>query len=198
MSWTKDFKRYEQIVEEIEPASVLITKDHWIFKVIATLIFWMPNKKWLEEYATTFFPLQAYPSQFGALSTRLLVHECRHTTHCVWLGRLVPILGWFFGRHVAAWCGAPFYIVLYAFTLFPIGIAVARWLIEFDAEYTAWKWQVRAWHKVQDIRPRAKSFGLKVCGWPYFISWFRWLGGVALFEWGARRVLATTLRGDGW
>jgi hypothetical protein len=198
VSWTLKRTEYERIVEEIEPASVLTTKDHWIFKVIATLIFWMPNKRWLEEFATTFFPIQAYPSQFPSLSTRLLVHECRHTTHCVWLGYLVPILGWFFGRHVRAWCGAPFYIVLYAFTLFPIGIAVTRWLIEFDCDYTSWKWQVRTKYKVYRITPRAKEFGAKVCGWPYLISWFRWLGGIELFEWGARRALNSAQRKDGW
>jgi len=201
MSWVDEKDRYEDIIEEIEPASIITTKDHWFWTVLwwtavvftlGLFVIGMPKKRFLEEYATTFFPIQGYPSIWEALSTRLLVHECRHTTHCVWLGYLVPILGWIpgkTGRHIRAWCGAPFYAVLYLLVVFPIGFSVGRWLIEFDADRTSWKWQAKYGYKLSEIVDRARGFGKRVCSGRYMWAWLRVFGGVALFEWAAKRIV---------
>jgi hypothetical protein len=202
MSWIEHKEKYEAIVEEIEPASVLITKDHVFWKIlwwtatIATLGLFalgMKKKVFLEEYATTLFPIQGYPSSFEALSTRLLVHECRHTTHCVYLGYLIPILGWIpgkVGRHIRAWCGAPFYAGLYLLFILPSVFAAGRWLFELDCDRVAYKWQIGHGYKVGEILNRAKKFGGKVCSGRYFWAWLKSLGGVTLFEWVAKRVIA--------
>ena len=200
MSWTDDRAKYEAIAETIEPAAMLVTKDSWFWPaawwtlVVVTLGLFalgMSKKTFLEDYATTLFPIQGYPSAWGALSTRLLVHECRHTTHCVWLGYLIPVLGWIpgrTGRHIRAWCGAPFYVVLYALFLLPTVFALGRWLIELDADRTAWRWQVRNGYKVEEVLERARAFGERVCSGRYFWAWLKVFGGVSLYERVARGI----------
>lgn len=201
MSWVDDRARYDAIVAEIEPASRLVTKDSWVWPALwwaATILtlglfaLGMSRKTFLEDYATTIFPIQGYSSKWSALSTRLLVHECRHTTHCVWLGYLVPVLGWIpgrTGRHIRAWCGAPFYTVAYLLLLLPTVFAIGRWLIELDADRTAWCWQMRHGYKSEEVVERARAFGAKVCSGRYFWAWLKCLGGVALYEWTARRMV---------
>lgn len=201
MSWTNEKKMYDAIVKEIEPAARLVTKDSWIWPTlwwVATILTFglfalgMSKKVFLEEYATTLFPIQGYSSKWRTLSMPLLVHECRHTTHCVWLGYLVPILGWipgYHGRHLRAWCGAPFYTVIYVLALLPSVFALGRWLIELDADRTSWRWQLRNGYRPWQVRQRAKAFGEKVCSGRYFWSWLKVFGGVALFRWTAERVI---------
>ena len=145
----------------------------------------MDRKTFLESYATALFPIQAYPSRWQSLSVRLLVHECRHTTHCVWLGYLVPIIGWIpgdTGRHIRAWCGAPLYAALYLFFLLPTIFSIGRLLIELDADAAAWRWQLKHGHKIADIIDRARSFGERVCSGRYMWAWLKCLGGVWIFE----------------
>lgn len=200
-TWTEDRAHYEKLVAEIEPAARLVTKDSWIWPalwwaaVVLTLgLFALGMKKrvFLEQFATTLFPIQGYPSKLKKLSIRLVVHECRHTTHCVWLGYLIPILGWipgYHGRHIRAWCGAPFYTVLYLVAVLPTVLAVGRWLIELDCDKACWRWQVKHNYKVGEIVWRASNFGAKVCSGRYFWAWLKVLGGVRLFVWQANKVV---------
>jgi hypothetical protein len=181
-SWTEEFSQYQQIATDIEPASRLVTKDSmywdtlWWFAVVFTLgIFaaFMSKKKFLGEFATTLFPIQGYPAAWSALSTRLLVHECRHTTHCVWLGYLVPVVGWIpgdKGRFIRAWCGAPFYVIIYLFLLLPVLFATGRFITELDCELTAWRWQLQNGYKPDEIQGRAAMFSSKLCGPPYLFA----------------------------
>lgn len=193
-SWVNRRQLYDAVVREIEPASRLVTKDHWIWNAvwwsaaIATFGLFavgMPKKRFFEDYATTLFPIQGYPKHWESLSTRLLIHECRHTAHCVWLGYLIPVLGWIpgsWGRHIRAWCGAPFYVLLYLFLILPVGFAIFRWLIELDCEITAWKWQLDYHYKPDQILSRAIDFGNRVCSGHYLWAWLPIFGGVDLYE----------------
>jgi len=184
MSWVDEKEKYDAIARSIEPAARLTTKDSWLWTAlwvvglvftVGLLAIKMGRKRFLEEYATTLGPAQGYPSIFGALSKRLLVHECRHTTHCVWLGWLVPVFGWFFGRRVRAWCGLPIYAVLYLlFPVLPVGLNLGRWLFELDAEKTAWRWALRNGYPARSIVKRARDFGGRVCGGQYVWSWLPW------------------------
>jgi hypothetical protein len=199
MPWTNDRAKYEQIARTIEPAARLSTKDSWLWTAlwvvgvvltVGLLAIKMGRKTFLENYATTLGPIQGYPRGYSRLSKRLLVHECRHTTHCVWLGWLIPIVGWFFGRRVRAYAGLLPYAVLYLILLFPIGFCIGRWLFELDADRTSWRWQLRNGYTPEHVKERAGQFARKVCGGQYVWAWIPWLGGIAAFERAADKVIA--------
>ena len=114
MSWVDEKAKYDAIAAQIEPAAVVMTKDHWLwsaawyFLAVITLgliMLGMGKTKFLTRYATTLGPWHGYPRDWPALSKRLLTHECRHTTQFVFAGWFVPVLGWFFGRKVRAVVG---------------------------------------------------------------------------------------------
>jgi hypothetical protein len=198
MSWTNDRERYEAIAKEIEPAARLVTKDHWLWSALwwagailtfGLLALGMNRRRFLDEYATTIGPIQGYPKAWSRLSRRLFVHECRHTTHCVWLGWLVPIAGWFFGRHVRAWCGLPIYGVLYL-ALLPAVLSLRFW-IELDCDRTSWKWMLRNGYSATQVMDRARVFGATVCSGRYFWPWLFW--GRKIFERTARRIVNKTV-----
>ena len=208
-TWVVTKFRYQQIASQIEPAAKLTTKDHWIWPIIWWVMYSfvfiftlgfccklfkrnMSLEIFLKEYATTFGPLHAYPRQFDKLSKRLLVHECRHTTHCVWLGWLIPIVGWFCGRRVRAYCGLPLYALFYLLIFFPIGLAYFRYRIELDCDVAAYKWALNNGYDPNSVRERSIQFAEKVSGWSYGKAWFRKcvLRG---FQNAAERIIANIL-----
>lgn len=200
-TWVINRYRYERIAREIEPAAKLSTKDSLLWKTVAVILHGItfggfPYRRFLTEFATTFGPIQAYPREFETLSTRLLVHECRHTTQAVWLGWAFPILGWFFGRRVRAFAGLPFLFVLYLFPgpLLPVGFCLGRWLFELDADRTAWRWMLKNGYAPELVKLRAEEFGGDVCGKSYVFAWLKVLGGVSVFKRSAAKVIADAKR----
>jgi hypothetical protein len=203
VSWIDDREQYQAIAAKIDPAATLFTKDHWVWTaawiglIVITLglaAIGMPLKKFLERYATTLGPFHGYPSAWPALSKRLLVHECRHTTQFVFAGWFVPVLGWFFGRKVRAVCGLLPMAVVYGLVIFPIGLALGRWLLELDADRTSWRWAIRNGFGAGWVRERAARFGRQVCGGPYLWAWV--LGGVGVFERSAEKVICEYASGE--
>lgn len=180
-SWVIHKFKYQKIASSIESAATLSTKDSLLWKVVAAVVMvctfgGISRRKFLEEYATTFGPLQAYPRYWPSLSTRLLVHECRHTTQCLWFGYAVPIAGWFFGRRVRAWCGLPLYGIVYLLLFLPLGFAYFRYLFERDADRVAYRWALEEGYTPKWVTERARSFGLRVCGGNYGWSWPAFFG----------------------
>lgn len=195
-SWVEERAKYEAIAAEIEPAAVLVTKDHWIWTALwiglvaitfGLALIGMGRTKFLTQYATSLGPWHGYPSSFPVLSKYLLVHECRHTSQFVFAGWFVPVLGWFFGRKVRAVVGLLPMAIVYGLVVLPIGLAVGRWQLELDADRTAWRWAIRHGYSLAQIRTRAEAFGRKVCGAPYLFSWP--LGGVGVFKRSAEKVI---------
>jgi len=199
MGWTDERDKYQSIATSIDPAAVIMTKDHWLWSAawwtlavltLGLIAIGMGREKFLTRYATTLGPFHGYPREWPNLSKRLLTHECRHTTQFVFAGWFVPVLGWLFGRRVRAVVGLLPMAIVYGLVVLPIGFAVGRWQLELDADRTAWRWAIRNGYSPAYIRERAAEFGAKVCGGPYLWAWLPALGGVKAFTKAADKVIA--------
>jgi hypothetical protein len=180
-TWVTEKYKYEKIARSIDPSVRLVTKDGWYWKVIAALVMvftfgGISYRKFLDDYATTIGPLQGYPRQWQKLSTRLLVHEARHTRQARW-----------FGLWIHPWVGLPLFGVFYLLLFLPLGFAFFRWRFEIDADVASYKWQLKNGYTAEQVRARAKAFGAKVCGGNYGWSWL--FGGVRGFEKAADKVI---------
>lgn len=181
ISWVIHRQQYQQIANKIEPAARLSTKESWLWKVIAAVLMvvtfgGMGYRQFLDQYAITLGPLQAYPAAWTKLSTRLLVHECTHTTWCVWLGWLIPIAGWFFGRRVRAWCGLLPFGLLYLLVFLPFVVAYGRYRAELHADVVAWRWALANGYDASMVELMAAERAETVCGGSYGWSWPKPLG----------------------
>lgn len=197
-SWVDQKGQYQAIARSIDPAAVVLTKDHWLWSAawwalavltLGLIAIGMPKRRFLEQYATTLGPFHGYPSSWPRLSRRLLVHECRHTSQFVFAGWFVPVFGWLFGRKARAVAGLLPMAIVYGLVVLPIGFALGRWLLELDADRTAWRWQLRNGYSADQVRARAEAFGRKVCGAPYLWAWLPVFGGVKAFSSAADKVI---------
>jgi hypothetical protein len=175
MSWVRDKQSYLAIAREIDPAIILTTKDAWVWKVIAAVVMvftfgGISYREFLEEYATTIGPVQAYPAKWSRLSRRLLVHEARHTVQCGWCGWAFPILGWVHPK-LRPWAGLPFFGVAYLLVFLPLGLAFVRWRAEIDADRASYARMLHDGDSPDRVRMRARAFAAKVCGGNYGWSW---------------------------
>jgi hypothetical protein len=169
MSWTDRKAEYEAIVRQIDPSVRLTTKDGWFWKILAVLVSpFVGYRGFLDHYATTIGPVQAYPSSWETLSPALLVHEARHTRQCRW-----------FGLGIHPWVGLPLYGLAYLLLPLPLGLALVRWWAELDAERASYRESLRRGEPASAIRERAARFGRTVCGASY--GWAL-LGGARTFE----------------
>lgn len=195
MTWVYEKHRYQKIAESIEPAARLFSKDHWVWPfawyvalILVTLItlgigayFFlkkMGKKVFLENYATTFGPIQAYPKSYERLSVRLLVHECQHTKQAVFFGYFVPIIGWIpgkTGRRIRAYAGLLWMALFYLVILFPVWLCYGRYWVERNADEASYRWMLENGYDAKQVRERAAEFAEKVGGGQYFFAWPIWL-----------------------
>lgn len=183
MSWIEHKQQYEEIAHKIDPAVRLVTKDHFLWKVLAalTMVFTCGGIKYrtfLESYATTLGPIQGYPSRYRRLSTHVLVHEARHTKQARW-----------FGLGIHPWVGLPLFAVFYLLLFLPLGFAFFRWRFEIDADLAMYRWALKEGYSEDWVRARSKRFARKVCGGNYGWSFPVWLGGLRGFEKAAERAI---------
>jgi len=186
MSWLEHKAEYEKIARAIDPSVRLVTKDAWPWKVIAALVMvftfgGIRYRTFLERYATTLGPIQGYPREWPKLSTRLLVHEARHTRQARW-----------FGLWIHPWVGFPVFGILYLLFILPLGFAFFRWRMEIDADLAGYRWALRNGWSPTDVRERAKAFGATVCGGNYGWSWI--IGGRRGFEKAAEKAIREAAR----
>lgn len=179
-SWLERREQYEQIVRTIEPTVRLVTKDHVFWRVAARLLWCLslgktPPRVFLEQYATTLGPLQAYPRRWPRLTPWLLVHESQHTVQCRRAGWFVPVLGWL-GGPLRTWVGLLPMGFCYALLPLPVGLAWCRMRMELDADAAAWRAGLRnGWLTPGQVRARAVEFAEVVSGSAYLWSWpTRW------------------------
>lgn len=184
MSWSNRNHVYTKLARQIDPSIVLTTKDGWFWKLLAVfaMLFTfggISRKKFLENYATTIGPIQAYPRNWPKLSRRLLIHEAQHTRQARWCG---------LGIH--PWVGLPIFAVLYLLVLLPIGFAYFRWRFEINAERASYRWMLNNGYLRRDVRLRASTFGQRVCGGNYGWSWV--IRGVEGFKKAAEAEITKT------
>lgn len=99
----------------------------------------------LEDFATTLGPIQAYPAGWSRQEVlEIGQHESRHTTQARWLGLGSP------------WLGILPMALAYILP-FPIGFAWCRYRLELDAEVHLWTYLLRQGMPEENIRQRATS-----------------------------------------
>jgi hypothetical protein len=131
------------------------------------------RERFLQQYATTLGPIQAYPRHWLRIPPDLLAHETRHTHQFQVAGWFVPIVGWL-GPSVRVWVGAiPMAIVYGTFPL-PAFFAWGRFQLELDAESFAWKLGLeQGWLTPGEVRQRAGWAAQQIAGWMYLKAWPR-------------------------
>lgn len=167
MSWVDDKERYEQIAKTIDPAVRLTTKDGWFWKAIAWILFVVTfgqfkRERFLEDFATTIGPIQAYPRSYPRLYEGTVVHESRHVRQFRWFG---------LGLH--PWVGLPLMALSYLLLPLPLGLAYLRYALELDADRAKWKWMLERGEDPQSVLDRAESFAETVSGSAYGWAWPR-------------------------
>ena len=163
MGWTDERERLQALAQEIDPAVCLTTKNGWFWKAVAWLLLIvtfgaMKRDRFLNDFATTLGPIQAYPEEWPVESVeRVLIHESRHTQQARW-----------FSLFIHPWVGLPVMALVYLFLPVPILGAVGRAGLELDAEAFAWKRIVNdpRWGP-KFIRKRARNFADTVSDYAY-------------------------------
>jgi len=183
MKWIDKKEYYENIARDVTPASTLMVKEGVFWTIVAyiqsaaTLGIKKPHAI-LSDSAAALGPIQAFPRSFGILYPEEIVHEARHTLQMEICGWVIPVLGWFFGRKVRAWCGLPLFLILNLLPL-PILVNYGRFRLELDAESTAWRVGLKdGWLTPKEIKARAALFGRSMFMLDYFFAW-PWAKGTA-------------------
>lgn len=135
MSWVLQKEELTTFAKSFDKSVKLTTKDYWLFKVIAWLLFfWSKSKRkrFTERFATTVGHIQGYPKAWPASHVKdVIPHECRHTKQMRWFGFMIhPIVG------------VPLGLVIYGFLFFPLYFALFRLLLEIDADKRKWEYWV--------------------------------------------------------
>lgn len=118
--------------EAIPSSMRVVSKDHWFWRLLGTLIGIFADKQlFLERFVTTIGPVVAVPPQWlSSLQSevpnighlRVLLHEARHIQQFRW-----------FGLGIHPWVGVlPMALVYLLFPL-PAGLAWGRYALEGDA-----------------------------------------------------------------
>ena len=172
MSWTKDKERLEKLARDIDPAVRLTTKNGWVWKAIAWILFVITfgqfkRETYLERFATTLGPIQGYPESWRVASVEnTLIHESRHTQQAR-----------AFGLFIHPWVGLPLMFLTYILLPLPLGLAVFRAWLELDADRYRWRILLMKGADPDDIRERAESFANTVSSaayaWSLPASWTR-------------------------
>lgn len=185
-SWIDRKSEYDQWLRQYCRVVQLVTKQSRFWKLVAVGMACVSlgrfsRLRFLEDFATTLGPIQAYPHQWTSLSRRLLVHEARHTQQFLFAGWFVPVLGWL-GAPVRVWVGLLPMALVYGLFPLPMFFAWGRFRLELDAEAAAWRVGLsEGWLSPAEVRQRADDFGKMVASWAYLKSWpERW--SVAAFQ----------------
>jgi hypothetical protein len=179
-SWTHSAADYARLARGVAAVSVITTKDGRFWRLVAWSLCLLSlgrfaRRRFLEEFASTLGPVQAYPQGWTALSPRLIVHESRHTQQFLWAGWFVPIVGWL-GPRVRVWAGLLPMGLVYGFFPLPVFFAWGRFRLELDADSYSWKVALEnGWMSPDEVRERANSFAETISSWAYLRSWpVRW------------------------
>jgi hypothetical protein len=192
-SWTEDHLFLTLLAKEIDKSIVLVTKDGWFWKMLGSILQFfrmMSKEEFLEDYATTIGPIQAYPREWDTNTVDcILYHEARHTRQARW-----------FGLGISPWVGLPFMAVVYGLLFFPVFLAWPRYRLELDACKTQWIACLKNGYKLENVASMAiedaRQISSSSYGWAVPYRWARWgymraLGKVFATEFRRRARLAT-------
>jgi hypothetical protein len=190
-SWVDQRARLLSLAHQLDPAVDLQLKENGFWRSVAALLSLVTlggisARAFLEDYATTLGPIQAYPRGWSAETVEaVLVHEARHTRQFRWFG---------FGLH--PWFGLPLMALVYLLLPLPLGLAFFRYRLELDADRASWRHNlVRGVHP-DEIRLRARAFADRVASGAYGWAWpRRWARRG--FSRAAERVIASHNRSRG-
>lgn len=194
-SWTARREEFQQHAHETCQLAVLTTKDGRFWKIVSWCLFVLSagqfrRREFLEDFATTLGPIQAYPRHWRELSPLLVVHESRHCQQFLFAGWFVPIFGWL-GPRARVWCGLIPMSLAYGFFPLPVFFAWGRFRLELDAESQAWRAALQnQWMTPDEIISRARQKGELVASWSYLKSWpTKW--SVKSFQRRAEQIVAS-------
>jgi len=168
MSWVDQKEKYEAVARQIDPSVRLTTKDGWIWRAIAWLLFLFSfgqfkRATFLTRYATTLGPLQAYPRGWLWLWDGIIVHESQHTAQARK-----------FGLGLGPWAGLPLMLLVYGILFFPVGLAYFRYRLELDAERRSWDYLLENGMADEEyVYRNAERLAKNLSGPAYLWSWFR-------------------------
>lgn len=167
MGWSANRGDYQTFARSIDPSVVITEKRGWFWWFLGLCLTVVTCGRirvsgFMENYATTIGPIQAYPVEWPRLDYGLIAHEARHTRQCRWCG-----LG------ISPWLGLLLYAILYLLLPLPLGLAYGRFYFELDADRSRWRWQLDQGVDPAIIRARALAFGATISGAAYGWSWPR-------------------------
>jgi hypothetical protein len=177
-SWTRDAEKYSAIARSVAAVSVVTTKEGRFWRLASWMLFMLSlgrlaRQQFLEDFASTLGPIQAYPHGWPQLSPRLIAHEARHTRQFLLAGWFVPVVGWL-GPRARVWAGLVPMTAIYGFFPLPIFFAWGRYRLELDADSYSWKVALeQGWMAPEEVRQRAASFAETISSWAYLKSWPR-------------------------
>jgi hypothetical protein len=166
MSWVDEKERYSAIARSFDSAIKLITKDGWVWKVLAALVHVFTvggttYSRFLHKYGNGIGAIIASPRVWLKLSEGYLVHEA---THCQDMRKA--------GLWIHPWVGLLPYGIAYIFLPFPFGFAFFRYWLELRADVARWRYELRNGLKGPDqIRSHAKARGQSLFGGAYGCAW---------------------------
>jgi len=173
MSWEQNKEHYQEIAQGFWPGATLTTN-----RFLSMLTGGRPF---------ALGPWQLYDKKWNSIRFDTLAHEAGHNWTYEILGWLIPILGWFFGKRVRAFCGIPLFLILYFIFPFPVGVAIFRSWFELIADRSRWRFMITKGEDRAAIVARAVKFGKTVNLSSAYI-WAFPLFGVCWYKYSAEKL----------
>lgn len=164
-SWVDRKEHYESVAKGVDRSVKLVTKDGWFWRVLGSVLQFVtfskfPKEDFLEKFATTIGPVQAYPRGWSHILESTIVHESRHTRQFR-----------AFGLFIHPWVGLLPMAIAYLLLPIPMGLAWFRMLLERDAEMSALRYLRRQGQSDVVLFMRSGAFADKVSGPAYGYAW---------------------------
>lgn len=169
--WTEYCDLLEYEAQKVDPAVRLVTKNSWFWQLIATILSFfmiMDKKTFLEGYATTIGPIQAYPENWPYWEVeQLIAHESRHTRQFRW-----------FGLGIHPWVGLVPMALFYLLFPLPVFVGWVRYRLELDAAASEWWYMLNHGATKPEVIMRALHFAELIAspayGYAVPFKWARW------------------------
>ena len=168
-SWTTNKERLCSLARALDPSIQLYTKDNWLCKTIAWILFMvsfgqLKPERFLKMFATTLAHAHFYPKEWDTRTVeKLLIHEAEHTKQ---FRR--------FGLNIHPLCGLPIAALLYLASPLPIFLCWGRMWMELGANVAFWKYAMRnlGWSDIS-VYNSARFHAFNISGPAYIWAWPR-------------------------
>lgn len=161
MSWVGNKDHFQEVARGFWPGATLTTN-----RVLSAITGGRPF---------AIGPWQIYKKDWTSIRFETLAHEAGHNWTYELLGWLIPIAGWFFGKRVRAFCGIPFFLILYFLPPFTL-IMVFRCWFELIADRNRWRYMISRGEGRAAVLARAEQFGKTVNSTCSYLWAFPWIG----------------------